>query len=108
MHETNENELVFEPAVRWAGNPHITVAVKILSARPIVQVRICLFFRRKTFATVMFFDAYAWTESEPNNIYSSRNRLINGLDSHSGHALFENVFEVHLTGKLFHIYTCSY
>lgn len=53
MHETNENELVFEPAVRWAGNPHITVAVKILSARPIVQVR------RKTFATVMFFDAYA-------------------------------------------------
>lgn len=59
VHETNENELVFEPAVRWAGNPHITVAVKILSARPIVQVRICLFFRRKTFATVMFFDAYS-------------------------------------------------
>ncbi|KAK9920919.1 hypothetical protein M0R45_029456 [Rubus argutus] len=38
VHETNENELVFEPAVRWAGNPHITVAVKILSARPIVQL----------------------------------------------------------------------
>ncbi|KAI4300284.1 hypothetical protein L6164_033680 [Bauhinia variegata] len=30
VQETNENELVFEPAVRWAGNPNITVVLKLL------------------------------------------------------------------------------
>ncbi|KAM5559793.1 synaptotagmin-3-like [Rosa sericea] len=38
VHETNENELVIEPAIRWAGIPHITVVVKILSVRLIVQL----------------------------------------------------------------------
>ncbi|XP_050381269.1 synaptotagmin-3-like [Argentina anserina] len=38
VHETNENELVVEPAIRWAGIPHITVVAKILSARLIVQL----------------------------------------------------------------------
>ncbi|ONI03058.1 hypothetical protein PRUPE_6G235800 [Prunus persica] len=33
VHESNENELVFEPAIRWAGNPHITVVLKLLSFR---------------------------------------------------------------------------
>ena len=39
VHETNENELIFEPAVRWAGNPNITLVLKLLSLRITVQVR---------------------------------------------------------------------
>ncbi|KAL6141958.1 hypothetical protein ACLB2K_060243 [Fragaria x ananassa] len=38
VHETNENELVIEPAIRWAGIPHITVVVKLLSVQFIVQL----------------------------------------------------------------------
>ncbi|XP_050243045.1 synaptotagmin-3-like isoform X2 [Quercus robur] len=38
VHETNENELLFEPAVRWAGNPNITLVLKLLSLRITVQL----------------------------------------------------------------------
>ncbi|XP_039047281.1 synaptotagmin-3-like [Hibiscus syriacus] len=36
--ETNENELVLEPAIRWAGNPNIILAVKLLSFRITIQI----------------------------------------------------------------------
>ncbi|XVF23616.1 hypothetical protein REPUB_Repub13aG0054800 [Reevesia pubescens] len=36
--ETNENELVLEPAVRWAGNPSIVLVLKLLSFRITVQL----------------------------------------------------------------------
>ncbi|KAK6928323.1 Synaptotagmin, SMP domain [Dillenia turbinata] len=38
IYETNENELVIEPAVRWAGNPNITLAMKLLFLSITVQV----------------------------------------------------------------------
>ncbi|KAL8130617.1 hypothetical protein V2J09_019772 [Rumex salicifolius] len=38
VYETNENELVMEPAIKWAGNPNIVVVVKMLS----VPIRIQL------------------------------------------------------------------
>ena len=38
MYETNENELVMEPAIKWAGNPNIVVVVNILSLRIKIQV----------------------------------------------------------------------
>lgn len=37
--ETNERELVLEPAVKWAGNPNIIVAVTISSVKVTVQVK---------------------------------------------------------------------
>lgn len=37
--ETNENELVMEPAFRWAGNPNIVLVLKLLSLRIKIQVR---------------------------------------------------------------------
>ncbi|XP_022745863.1 synaptotagmin-3-like isoform X2 [Durio zibethinus] len=36
--ETNEKELVLEPAVRWAGNPNIVLVLKLLSFRITVQL----------------------------------------------------------------------
>ncbi|XVF83192.1 hypothetical protein PTKIN_Ptkin16aG0114300 [Pterospermum kingtungense] len=36
--ETNEKELVLEPAVRWAGNPNIVLALKVLSFRITIQL----------------------------------------------------------------------
>ncbi|KAG6412708.1 hypothetical protein SASPL_125393 [Salvia splendens] len=36
--ETNERELVMEPAVRWAGNPNIMVAVTISSVKVTIQL----------------------------------------------------------------------
>ncbi|XVE99297.1 hypothetical protein REPUB_Repub03eG0186600 [Reevesia pubescens] len=36
--ETNENELVLEPAVRWASNPNIVLVLKLLSFRITVQL----------------------------------------------------------------------
>lgn len=39
VHETNENDLVFETAVRWAGNPNIALALKLLSLQITLQVR---------------------------------------------------------------------
>ncbi|KAF8395245.1 hypothetical protein HHK36_019187 [Tetracentron sinense] len=38
VYETNEKELVFEPAVRWAGNPNIILVVKLLSLPITVQL----------------------------------------------------------------------
>ncbi|KAM7254346.1 hypothetical protein ACFE04_032028 [Oxalis oulophora] len=36
--ETNEKELVMEPAVRWAGNPNIVVVIKIMSIPITIQL----------------------------------------------------------------------
>ncbi|GMH11260.1 hypothetical protein Nepgr_013101 [Nepenthes gracilis] len=38
VYETNENELIMEPIIKWAGNPNIVLVVKLLS----VQIRIQL------------------------------------------------------------------
>ncbi|KAK2993119.1 hypothetical protein RJ640_021791 [Escallonia rubra] len=38
IYETNERELVMEPAIKWAGNPNIIVSVKICSLRITVQL----------------------------------------------------------------------
>ena len=38
-HETNENELSLEPAIRWAGNPNILLVLKLSSLRITLQVR---------------------------------------------------------------------
>ncbi|XP_057983474.1 synaptotagmin-3-like isoform X3 [Malania oleifera] len=40
VQETNENELVIEPAVRWAGNPSITLVLKLLSLPITIQEQI--------------------------------------------------------------------
>ncbi|KAJ4704905.1 synaptotagmin-3 [Melia azedarach] len=36
--DTNENEVILEPAVRWAGNPDITLALKFFSLQITVQL----------------------------------------------------------------------
>lgn len=36
--ETNERELVMEPAFKWAGNPNIIVTLTISSVQVTVQV----------------------------------------------------------------------
>lgn len=33
VYETNENQLVLEPAIKWAGNPNIVLAVTLMSAK---------------------------------------------------------------------------
>lgn len=38
VYESNENQLVFELTLRWAGNPNIILAAKLLSAKVTVQV----------------------------------------------------------------------
>ncbi|KAG8380511.1 hypothetical protein BUALT_Bualt06G0023300 [Buddleja alternifolia] len=38
VYETNERELVMEPAIRWAGNPNIIVAATISSMRITIQL----------------------------------------------------------------------
>nr|GMC47699.1 synaptotagmin-3 isoform X1 [Ipomoea batatas] len=38
VYETNEKELVLEPAIKWAGNSNIVVSIVLLSARIRVQV----------------------------------------------------------------------
>lgn len=38
VYETNENELVIEPAFRWAGNPNIVMVVNIMSLRITFQI----------------------------------------------------------------------
>lgn len=38
-YDTEERELVMEPAMKWAGNPNITLVLKILSLSITVQVR---------------------------------------------------------------------
>lgn len=49
VYDSNEKELVFEFAVRWAGNPNIVVALKLLSLKISAQVRLVslMFFFRK-------------------------------------------------------------
>ncbi|KAL2937502.1 Synaptotagmin-3 [Bienertia sinuspersici] len=37
VYETNERQLVLEPAIRWAGNPNIVLAVKLASAKIRIQ-----------------------------------------------------------------------
>ncbi|KAH7513199.1 hypothetical protein FEM48_Zijuj12G0171100 [Ziziphus jujuba var. spinosa] len=38
VHETNENEVAFEPMLRWAGNPNIILVVKLLALRIKIQL----------------------------------------------------------------------
>ncbi|KAF6166253.1 hypothetical protein GIB67_031037, partial [Kingdonia uniflora] len=38
IYETNEKEVLFEPVIKWAGNPNITLALKVMSLRVIVQL----------------------------------------------------------------------
>ncbi|KAJ0505269.1 putative C2 domain, synaptotagmin-like mitochondrial-lipid-binding domain, C2 domain superfamily [Helianthus annuus] len=38
VYETNENELVMESPIKWAGNPNIVIAVKIWSLRIKIQL----------------------------------------------------------------------
>ncbi|XP_021660434.2 synaptotagmin-3 isoform X2 [Hevea brasiliensis] len=38
VHETSEKELVIEPAVRWVGNPNITLVLKFLSLPITIQL----------------------------------------------------------------------
>ncbi|XP_057472115.1 synaptotagmin-3-like isoform X1 [Actinidia eriantha] len=38
VYETNEKELVMEPAIKWAGNPNIVLALKLMSLRITVQL----------------------------------------------------------------------
>lgn len=38
IYETNEKELVMEPAIRWAGNPNIVLVLKLLSLRITIQL----------------------------------------------------------------------
>ncbi|RWR96646.1 synaptotagmin-3 [Cinnamomum micranthum f. kanehirae] len=38
VYETQERDLVIEPAVRWAGNPNITVVVNVFSLQMTVQL----------------------------------------------------------------------
>ena len=39
VYETNEKELVMELSIKWAGNPNIVLALKLMSLRITVQVR---------------------------------------------------------------------
>lgn len=38
-YDTEARELVMEPAIKWAGNPNITLVLKVLSLSITVQVR---------------------------------------------------------------------
>ncbi|PON67978.1 Synaptotagmin-like mitochondrial-lipid-binding domain containing protein [Trema orientale] len=38
VYETNEKELVMEPAFRWAGNPNIVLTIKLFSRRLTIQL----------------------------------------------------------------------
>ncbi|KAL7589694.1 hypothetical protein Lser_V15G36387 [Lactuca serriola] len=38
VYETNENQLVMEPAIKWAGNPNIVIVVKISFLRIKIQL----------------------------------------------------------------------
>lgn len=41
---TEEKELIMEPALKWAGNPNVTVAVKAYGLKATVQVISCFNF----------------------------------------------------------------
>ncbi|KAH7662675.1 C2 domain-containing protein [Dioscorea alata] len=38
VYETQERELVMEPAIRWAGNPNIIISLKLLSLKLAIQL----------------------------------------------------------------------
>ncbi|KFK24870.1 hypothetical protein AALP_AA8G035600 [Arabis alpina] len=38
FYETNEKELLFEPSIKWAGNPNIVLVIKMMSLRIKVQL----------------------------------------------------------------------
>ena len=38
IYETNENQIVMEPAVKWAGNPNIVVVIRLMSVEIKIQV----------------------------------------------------------------------
>jgi hypothetical protein len=38
VYETNENEMILEPSLKFAGNPNIIVAVKAFGVKATVQV----------------------------------------------------------------------
>ncbi|CAH8379652.1 unnamed protein product [Eruca vesicaria subsp. sativa] len=38
FYETNEKELLFEPSIKWAGNPNIVLVIKLMSLRIKVQL----------------------------------------------------------------------
>ena len=42
VYESNESQLFFELALRWAGNPNMILAAKLLSAKVTVQVYVML------------------------------------------------------------------
>lgn len=43
VYEMHENELILEPAMKWAGNPNIMVAIKAFGLKATVQVTIYIF-----------------------------------------------------------------
>lgn len=38
VYHTEEKQLILEPALKWAGNPNVTVAVKAYGLKATVQV----------------------------------------------------------------------
>ncbi|XP_038707071.1 synaptotagmin-1-like [Tripterygium wilfordii] len=38
VYVTNENELIMEPSIKWAGNPNVTIAVKAFGLKATAQV----------------------------------------------------------------------
>lgn len=64
VYVTEEQELIMEPSLKWAGNPNITVVVKAYGLKATAQViEICLFLRN-FFVTVSLysFDPFLWKD----------------------------------------------
>lgn len=56
VYVTEEQELIMEPSLKWAGNPNITVVVKAYGLKATAQViEICLFMRNFFFHSVTIF-----------------------------------------------------
>lgn len=49
FYETNEKELLFEPSIKWAGNPNIVLVIKLMSLR--IKVQVC---NRRSFHSPLF------------------------------------------------------
>lgn len=47
VYEMHENELILEPAIKWAGNPNIMVAIKAFGLKATVQVNCTFLDQRK-------------------------------------------------------------
>ncbi|KAJ6909332.1 LOW QUALITY PROTEIN: synaptotagmin-3-like isoform X1 [Populus alba x Populus x berolinensis] len=54
VYETNEKDLVMEPAIRWAGNPNIVLVLKLMSLQVTVQSQEAQSFFRKLVLLVDF------------------------------------------------------